>query len=106
MRRHPGHESDLRHLARALASARDADEVHDALEALLTPGERETIALRWRLVRLLAQGLSQRAVAAALGVSLCKITRGARELKDGPAGFRRMVRRTVRVAGERARSRA
>ncbi|HPS82103.1 MAG TPA: DUF6020 family protein, partial [Candidatus Limiplasma sp.] len=43
--------------------------------ALLTPAERETIGLRWRLVRMLAEGMSQRAVAAALGVSLCKITR-------------------------------
>jgi len=39
--------------------------------------------------------LTQRVIAERLGVSLCKITRGSRELKTGRAGFRRIVRRVM-----------
>lgn len=73
----------------------NADEVCQVLHALLTAREREKIALRWRLTCLLEQGLTQRAVAAELGISLCKITRGSRELKYGPPAFRKAVKRSV-----------
>lgn len=83
----------MRELAEALATSRRVAEIHDILFALLTPREREAIALRWRLLHLLVRGKSQRAVSAELGISLCKITRGAKELKTGPIGFRRMMQR-------------
>ena len=94
----------VRDLAAVLAGLRDADEVYDMLLALLTPREREELALRWQLVLLLQAGLTQRAIAARLGVSLCKITRGARELKRGPAGFRRVAKRVEKGAGLRVQS--
>ena len=81
--------------AHLLAGLRNNAEVDDVLAALLTPREREKIALRWKLVRMLEAGLTQRAIAEQLGVSLCKITRGSRELKTGRAGFRRIVRRSM-----------
>jgi TrpR family trp operon transcriptional repressor len=92
-------EGLLRELAAELARAGDAGEVYEVLFALLTPSEREEIALRWRLVCLLAKGETQRAIAAELGVSLCKITRGSHELKCGPKGFRKAVRRAVSRQG-------
>ncbi len=88
-------QADLRDLVQALAGLRNEAEVDDVLAALLTPREREEIALRWKLVRMLEAGLTQRAIAERLGVSLCKITRGSRELKSGRAGFRRIVRRSL-----------
>jgi TrpR family trp operon transcriptional repressor len=91
-------ENMLRDLARILAGPRREECVYEVLFALLTPREREEIALRWELVGLLALGLPQRAIAARLGVSLCKITRGAREMKYGPPAFRRMVRQAVMAA--------
>jgi TrpR family trp operon transcriptional repressor len=86
----------LRELAAELACSGDAEEVYEVLFALLTPREREGIALRWQLVCLLEKGATQRAIAAQLGVSLCKITRGSHELKCGPKGFGKAVRRAVR----------
>ena len=102
MKRHPGQDIEFRELAGILASLRERGAVYDVLYALLTPSERETIALRWRLVRMLEQGISQRAIATALGVSLCKITRGSRELKRGPAAFRKAVRRAAQNAPRKA----
>ena len=52
------------------------------LEEVLTPAERKDLALRWELMRRLTEGDAQRQIAEDLGVSLCKITRGARILKQ------------------------
>lgn len=89
---HP--ETELRELA-AVLTRLDAAEVFDLFQAILTPQERAKIALRWKLVCMLEKGITQRAIAAELGVSLCKITRGSHELKYGPSAFRKAVRHAV-----------
>lgn len=84
----------LRNLSAALADADNADQICGFLQGILTPPERARIALRWELVKLLqGGGVSQRRVGEILSVSLCKITRGARELKEGPAGFAKIVQK-------------
>jgi TrpR family trp operon transcriptional repressor len=85
----------LRELSAVLARTGDTADVHEILFALLTPTERRNIALRWKLVCRLEEGVTQRAIATELGVSLCKITRGSRELKFGPAAFRKAIRQAV-----------
>lgn len=84
-------EAMVRELADAFARLGDPATASDFIHAILTPRELEKIALRWRLVKLLREGHSQRRIAEELGVSLCKITRGSRELKHGSDGFRRVV---------------
>lgn len=84
----------LRDLAAAMAGL-GADKLHEVFSALLTPREREKIALRWKLVCMLEQGITQRAIASELGISLCKITRGSHELKYGPEAFRKAIRKAV-----------
>ncbi len=86
----------MRDLCRIMAAMRRPRELDDFLRALLTPAERARLAVRWRLVRLLAAGMRQRDIVAMLRVSLCNITRGSRELKHGPACFRRQVLRSLR----------
>ena len=49
---------------------------------LLTESEIETLSKRWRILDLLAKGKTQREIAKELQVSLCKVTRGAKILKD------------------------
>ncbi len=63
------------------------------LRDLLTPAEYRDMALRWRIVKLLSQGVPQRGIAESLGVSLSKITRGSRELSDDKGGFAKALRR-------------
>lgn len=86
-------EVELKNLARALAGSKSAAEILGFLNGILTPPEREKITLRWQLVKLLDHGMSQRAIAKMLGISLCKITRGSKELKQGPSGFRKIMAR-------------
>ena len=90
----PKVDGALRELADVLSQLKPA-EVSEVFDALLTPQERAKIALRWKLVCLLEKGETQRSIAAQLGVSLCKITRGSHELKYGPAGFKKAIRKAV-----------
>ena len=86
----------MQRIAVALARERDARKVYDFLVGILTPQERDQIALRWRIVELLVAGVPQRAIAEKLGVSLCKITRGSHELKGGRPGFRAVVEKAAK----------
>jgi TrpR family trp operon transcriptional repressor len=58
---------------------------------MFTPAERKDIGLRWRLMIMLSQGVPQRAIAAQLRVSLCKITRGAKVLKSRQSVSRQLL---------------
>ena len=49
---------------------------------LLTESEIDTLSKRWRILEMLTEGNTQREIAKELQVSLCKVTRGARILKD------------------------
>jgi TrpR family transcriptional regulator, trp operon repressor len=81
----------LDEIARALARATSPRQVERFLRSILTPTEIREISSRWALVRLLDQGASQRSVAKKLGLSLCKITRGSRELKKRRSAFKEMI---------------
>jgi len=85
----------LNELAAVLADTRAPSAMRALLEALLTPRERTRLALRWRLVCLLTAGVHQRSIAGQLGISLCNITRGSRELKRRSV-FRQKVSQFVR----------
>jgi TrpR family trp operon transcriptional repressor len=80
----------LKELSAVLADTHEPSAMRALLEALLTPRERARLALRWRLVCLLTSGVHQRTIARKLGISLCNITRGSRELKRRPV-FREKV---------------
>lgn len=57
-------------------------EIENFFKELLTESEIETLSKRWRILELLAQGNTQRDIASELKVSLCKVTRGAKILKN------------------------
>lgn len=68
-------------LIQLIASISDEAEMEGLLTELLSPAELRDIALRWQLLVELYQGQSQRSIAAKHGMSLCKITRGSKQLK-------------------------
>ncbi len=68
-------------IAKVFAKIRDARTMGVFFDEIFTPRERRDIALRWELMKMLRASVPQRAIAAKLGVSLCKITRGAKVLK-------------------------
>ena len=84
---------NLGELSQTLAGIREPLLIESFLRCLLTPAETADIAARWALVKALDEGQSQREIAKDLGVSLCKITRGSRELKKEDSAFRRILER-------------
>ena len=81
----------LREMSMTIAHTDDPDLIEEFLYCILTPSEQETIAARWELVKLIDQGYSQRKISEMLGLSLCKITRGSKELKKENSAFARMI---------------
>ena len=59
---------------------------------LLTESEIETLSKRWRILRMLNEGATQREIAKELQVSLCKVTRGAKILKDEKSVLAKMIK--------------
>ena len=84
-------EGSFDELSRVLAATDDQNLVKAFLSSLLTPSERLDIAARWELVNRINLGATQRRVAQDLGVSLCKITRGSKELKKEGSAFKTML---------------
>ncbi len=75
-------DQEFENVSKLLCSITDADQMARLLGELLTETEIHDISLRLALLELLSEGVSQRDIAAALGISLCKITRGSKLLND------------------------
>ena len=82
--------ANISEMSRALSVA-DPTLVEEFLYSLFTSSEADEIAKRWALVKQIADGRPQREIAKDLGLSLCKITRGSRELKKESSAFKRML---------------
>lgn len=67
-------------------------EMQKLFEELFTMKEKYDIALRWRLMKELYDGKSQRDIARDLGISLCKITRGSKILKQSDSQMNHILR--------------
>ena len=57
-------------------------EITTFFKELLTESELETLSKRWRILTMLKNGSTQREIAKELQVSLCKVTRGAKIIKN------------------------
>ncbi|PKK90009.1 MAG: transcriptional regulator [Candidatus Wallbacteria bacterium HGW-Wallbacteria-1] len=74
-------DESLIELSTAMASISDSGEMARFLSEIHTQAELKDMVLRWRLMIMLREGVSQRGIASSLGISLCKITRGSKILK-------------------------
>ena len=86
-------------LSDVLCDIRDSDQIQRFLEEILTPAERRDLSLRWQLMKMLKQGIPQRKIAKELHISLCKITRGAKILKQDHS-----ISKDYLIAGEQDES--
>jgi TrpR family trp operon transcriptional repressor len=86
----PRVDENISELAHALAKVEDPELIKSFLQGLLTPAECADVAARWALVKELENKVPQREIARKLGISLCKITRGSRELKKDDSPFKKL----------------
>ena len=73
---------NIQEISKLVKNLHSEVEVENFFKELLTESEIETLSKRWRILEMLAQGSTQREIAKDLQVSLCKVTRGAKILKN------------------------
>lgn len=81
----------IQEVARLFSKEKDEQLIYQFLECWFTPAEMEDMGKRWALIKLLHEGKTQRLIASQLGVSLCKITRGSKELQKPDSIFKQFI---------------
>lgn len=84
-------DNDLVDLIKVFAKTTDEKQMQKLFTEVFTPSELKDFALRWNLMKDLYRGLPQREIAANHGISLCKITRGSKILKQKDSYCRRIL---------------
>ena len=81
----------IKEIVSVIVKTKDEKVIEKFLISLLTKKELDRISSRWELVKLLNRGMPQRKISQKLGLSLCKITRGSKELKVKNSPFKYMI---------------
>lgn len=58
------------------------EDISNFMLEIFTESELETLSKRWRILTMLSNRKTQREIAKTLNVSLCKVTRGSKILKN------------------------
>lgn len=83
---------DLHELIDVFTKTNNYEEMQRLFEEIFTQREKYDFALRWRLMKDLHDGKTQREIANSLGISLCKITRGSKILKDPESQMNKVLK--------------
>ena len=73
---------DLSEFVDLLKKIESSDDLMSLFSEILTKTETDALSKRWSILRMLKDGVTQREISSKLNVSLCKVTRGAKILKD------------------------
>lgn len=84
-------DKDFENVVDVFAEISDKVTMKKFIREILTPKEQHDVALRWRLMNDLKKGKPQREIASDLGISLCKITRGSKILKDSSSACSKLI---------------
>lgn len=72
----------MKKLFEIINQLKNPKETEQFFREILTESEINVLSKRWRILDMLNRGCTQRDIAKELKVSLCKVTRGAKILKD------------------------
>ena len=92
--------ASLEQISQVFAAVGDPALISEFFGCLFTPSEIREFSLRWALVSEMLEGKTQREIARRFGMSLCKITRGSRELKRENSPFKRMIEIYASISGK------
>ncbi|MCF7934359.1 MAG: trp operon repressor [Spirochaetia bacterium] len=84
-------DDDVKELIEKFTGIDRYDQMQQLFDELFTVREKIDFALRWRLMKDLHRGIPQREIAHELGISLCKITRGSKILKNEDSIIRSLI---------------
>lgn len=86
-------------LTEVFCKIREVETMKTFFEEIFTPSEIKDFTLRWKLMAMLKKGVPQRKIASELGISLCKITRGSKIVKNDDSVTNRFL--SQRYGGKR-----
>ncbi len=81
-------KKDLQEIYEIFAKLKTPQRAKDFVNDMFTTGEIEQIVQRWRLIKMLHQGLPQREISKKLQISIAKVTRGSKVLQTSGKGFK------------------
>ena len=73
---------NIKEIAKIFNSFKDEKEIYKFLKELFTEAELMDLSKRWQILKMLSEDCTQREIATELKVSLCKVTRGAKIMKN------------------------
>ena len=82
---------DLSELIKIITNITSVEDMNKLFEEIFTSKEKYDIALRWRLMKDLYNSVPQREISHNLGISLCKITRGSKILKQEESICKKLI---------------
>ena len=74
--------SNIEEITNFILKLNSQEEAQAFLKEMLSEAEMSALSKRWRILSMLAEGRTQRDIVKELKVSLCKVTRGSKLLKD------------------------
>lgn len=74
--------NNIKEIASSIKQLKSDKDIYNFLLEILTDSEVETLSKRWQILKMLKEGKTQRDISSVLKVSLCKVTRGAKILKN------------------------
>lgn len=69
-------------ISQTIKQLKSDKEIYSFLQEILTQAELIDLSKRWRILKMLNEGCTQREIAKSLNVSLCKITRGSQIINN------------------------
>ncbi len=80
-------------LFRAILNLKDLKEARRFFRDLLTAGEIDEMAKRWKAARMLSEGVSYVRIVEETGLSSTTVARVSRWVKKGAGGYRLIIKR-------------
>ena len=73
---------NIKEISNVVKNIANSENILKFFTEILTESELETLSKRWRILKMLKEGRTQRDIAKELNVSLCKVTRGSKLLQN------------------------
>ena len=81
----------IKEISEIINKIKTSEEIYNFLLELLTESELAVLSKRWRILKMLDEGKTQREITKELNVSLCNVTRGAKIIKNKNAAVRKYL---------------
>lgn len=73
----------LKPIVETIQASKNTEELENFLIGIFTPVEIEQLAIRYKIIQMLKEGIPQHKIAQQLGVGVATVTRGSKMLKKG-----------------------